>query len=127
MNIFIYGSLKRGFSNHAFMERLGAIYINDATTYYSDFDLLNLGAFPGMVYGKFRVRGEIFSIEAEKLYRLDSFEGSPGFYARQPIVVLTDDGVRYGVQTYILQSQYRSKILPVKTFFNSEAKIWKEQ
>src|SRR3990167_9223950 len=104
MNIFIYGSLKRGFSNYAFMERLGAIYINDATTYYSDFDLLNLGAFPGMVYGKFRVRGEMFSIEVENLYRLDSFEGSPGFYARQPIVVLTDDGVRYGVQTYILQS-----------------------
>ncbi|KAM0935448.1 putative gamma-glutamylcyclotransferase [Dioscorea sansibarensis] len=93
--IFTYGTLKRGFFNHALMQDLilagDAIYLGHAVTAtplplvcgpYSVPFLLNL---PG---AGDRVRGELYSISPGALIRLDELEGTlRGHYERLPISI----------------------------------------
>ena len=59
INVFVYGSLKRGFRNHHFLAT--SRFIGTGTT-DRDFDLLDLGYFPAMVKGGgFAIRGELFA------------------------------------------------------------------
>lgn len=79
--LFIYGSLKRGFSNHAVLE--GAKFIKDYTTSYK-YTLLNLGAFPGLYQsGVTPISGEIWEVNERKLAQLDWFEGHPNLFERR--------------------------------------------
>ena len=98
--VFTYGTLKRGFSNHALLQDLfltgDAVFVGTSTTaaplplvcgpYRVPF-LLNL---PGS--GQ-RVKGELYSGTARGLARLDELEGvSRGHYERLPVeVVLADE------------------------------------
>ncbi|CAM0878247.1 unnamed protein product [Alopecurus aequalis] len=98
--VFTYGTLKRGFSNHALLQDLSlagdATFAGAAATaaplplvcgpYRVPF-LLNL---PGS--GQ-RVKGELYSVTARGLARLDELEGvSRGHYERLPVeVVLTEE------------------------------------
>jgi len=96
--VFTYGTLKRGFSNHALLQDLfltgDAVFVGAASTasplplvcgpYRVPF-LLNL---PGSV-GCHRVKGELYSVTARGLARLDELEGvSRGHYERLPIEVV---------------------------------------
>uniref|UniRef100_A0ACD5XF10 Uncharacterized protein n=1 Tax=Avena sativa TaxID=4498 RepID=A0ACD5XF10_AVESA len=101
--VFTYGTLKRGFSNHALLQDLfltgDATFVGAAATasplplvcgpYRVPF-LLNL---PGSV-GCHRVKGELYSVTARGLARLDELEGvSRGHYERLPVeVMLAEDG-----------------------------------
>lgn len=87
--VFVYGTLKRGQSNHALLARqtfLGEARTGPGVTLYS------LGEFPGMVrdpYDTAGVVGEIWSVDANCLARLDEFEGVPeGLYERVRIALL---------------------------------------
>ncbi|GMN30594.1 hypothetical protein TIFTF001_002864 [Ficus carica] len=102
--IFTYGTLKRGFPNHPLMQDL--ISRNDAIFLGTH---LTLQPYPlvcgphGIPYlinlpGKdHRVRGELYSVAARGLARLDDLEGlAIGHYERLPIRVVRDpngDGV----------------------------------
>ncbi|KAL8150550.1 hypothetical protein V2J09_020358 [Rumex salicifolius] len=94
--IFVYGTLKRSFPNHYLIEDL--ISSNDAVSLPSTFRtvlpfplvlgplsipfLLNL---PGSGH---RVRGELYSVSARGLARLDELEGvASGHYERLPVQV----------------------------------------
>ncbi|MFH1496951.1 MAG: gamma-glutamylcyclotransferase family protein [Verrucomicrobiota bacterium] len=84
--LFVYGTLKRGCKNHAHMA--GQSLVADARS-VGGHRLYDLGDYPGLVPDPTEpdgVIGEIWSVDAAALRRLDDFEGvDEGLYARRPI------------------------------------------
>ena len=83
--VFVYGTLKRGGSNHSFLA--GQIYLGDAALGYG-FALYSLGEYPGLVAepeNPENVTGELWQVDAPTLAKLDALEGiDEGLYARVP-------------------------------------------
>ena len=97
-HVFVYGTLKRGYSNHHVMR-----FVDDedgppvmvsrfAVTLNSNFHLVPCspnGGFPYMQEGGDKaVMGEVWSVGNKTLSHLDKFEGVPNHYRRQLISVL---------------------------------------
>lgn len=84
--IFVYGTLKRGCSNHHFLA--GQTFLGEART-RPGFRLYELRGFPGMVpHGEDRdgVAGEVWSVDEAALVRLDALEGlAEGMYRRERV------------------------------------------
>ena len=84
--IFVYGTLKRGGSNHQWLanER----FVGEAVTEPA-YRLFELDGYPGMVADPIAgqaVQGEVWEISADCLRSLDELEDlSGGEYAREPI------------------------------------------
>ena len=99
--LFVYGSLKRGCSNHG---RLGGqTFLAEAVT-EPHFALYAVGAFPGMVRAAedgFAVRGELWHVDDAALARLDDFEGNGSLFQRESIPVFTGDGNRHTAWAYL--------------------------
>jgi len=96
--VFVYGTLKRGFPNHAFLAN--AAFLGEATT---------AERYPMVVQGRFfspavipepgqgeRVRGELWQVDAATLARLDELESVhlPSGYIREKIKVEPIAGAR---------------------------------
>jgi gamma-glutamylaminecyclotransferase len=86
--LFLYGTLKRGCSNHGQMA--GQTFVGPART-VPGFRLYDLGGYPGIVPqadDREGVEGEVWSVNDEGLLRLDRFEGvHEGLYRREPIAL----------------------------------------
>ncbi|HYD84303.1 MAG TPA: gamma-glutamylcyclotransferase family protein [Opitutus sp.] len=86
--LFIYGTLKRGCSNHRVLA--GQTFLGEART-APGYRLYDLGEYPGMiaVSGDHQgVSGELWSVTPEILAQLDAFEGIPqGLYRRERIAL----------------------------------------
>ncbi len=86
--IFVYGTLKRGCRNH---HHLAGQKLVSAARTVPGFTLYDLGGYPGLVphaADRTGVAGEIWSVDAEALRRLDAFEGvHEGLYRRAPIAL----------------------------------------
>jgi gamma-glutamylaminecyclotransferase len=87
--LFVYGTLKRGFSNHGHIA--GQKFIGLART-TPGYRLYDLGGYPGLVAKSDDhdgVVGEVWSVDEEALQRLDRFEGvHEGLYRRKPLPLL---------------------------------------
>ncbi len=87
--IFVYGTLKRGGSNHRFLA--GQKFAGAART-APGFRLYDLGGYPGMVAranDREGVAGEVWSVDAPTLVRLDQLEGlAEGLYRRDVVPLL---------------------------------------
>lgn len=87
--IFVYGTLKRGGSNHGYLER--QTFVGSAMT-EPRYRLYDMGGFPGMVLDAehgLSILGEVWDVDAECLRRLDVLEDvAAGEYAREPIPLL---------------------------------------
>ncbi len=87
--LFVYGTLKRGCSNHRQM--MGQQYLGEGRT-APGYRLYHLGGYPGLVAeasDREGVTGEVWSVEAPALRRLDDFEGvTEGLYRREPVPLL---------------------------------------
>jgi gamma-glutamylcyclotransferase (GGCT)/AIG2-like uncharacterized protein YtfP len=98
--IFVYGSLKRGGSNHAFL--CGQSFLGTART-GPGFRLFDLGDYPGLVArpdGQTGIEGEVWAVDPACLVRLDQLEGTAeGLYRRGPIPLLEPFSERV-VETY---------------------------
>jgi gamma-glutamylaminecyclotransferase len=81
--IFVYGTLKRGGSNHGFLA--AQKYVGDARTILG-FTLYELDGYPGMVAeptDREGVTGELWQVDAACLSALDELEGlAEGMYRR---------------------------------------------
>ena len=86
--VFVYGSLKRGETNHHWLE--GASWQGEAEL--GGVVLHDLGPFPMAVIGEGIALGEVYAVEACGLARLDKLEGYPRLYDRQ--VLTLRDGRR---------------------------------
>jgi gamma-glutamylaminecyclotransferase len=84
--VFVYGTLKRGFSNHR--QLAGQKFIGEART-VGGFSLFDLDGFPALVAwpeDRAGVTGEVWSVDPAALRRLDAFEGlHEGMYRRELI------------------------------------------
>jgi gamma-glutamylcyclotransferase (GGCT)/AIG2-like uncharacterized protein YtfP len=99
--VFVYGTLKRGERNHAFLE--GQTFRGNART-APGFRLISLGEYPGIIpdsNDRAGVAGEVWSIDETCLARLDEFEGvAEGLYRRERIL-LQPPFSEQEVQSYI--------------------------
>ena len=86
--IFVYGTLKRGGSNHG--QLAGQQFIGAART-PPGFTLYSLGSYPGMVRAaddRAGVIGEVWAVDAACRQRLDELEGvEQGLYERVPLTL----------------------------------------
>jgi len=100
-SVFVYGTLKRGGSNHHFLA--GQKWGGDART-VSGYTLYSLGDYPGMVRSDdptHEVAGEVWNVDPDCLVELDRLEGvAEGLYARVPIKLASPFGDS-AVETYL--------------------------
>ena len=87
--VFVYGTLKRGGSNHSFLA--GQSCLGEART-VPGFRLYELDGFPGMVAkpdDPDGVNGEVWSVDEACLAKLDQLEGvDEGLYHRANVKLL---------------------------------------
>lgn len=90
MKVFVYGTLRQGDCRSGVLQDYPCLA---SEAYIEGFDLLNLGAFPGIVPGEGRVRGELYEIDEVCLRVLDGIEGfrkddpKHSLYLREQVVV----------------------------------------
>ena len=99
--LFVYGTLKRGCSNHAYLA--GQRFLGEARTMPGS-RLYDLGGYPGMIAhadDREGVTGEVWSVDATALARLDALEGlAGGLYRREPVALRPPFADR-AVETYL--------------------------
>jgi gamma-glutamylaminecyclotransferase len=93
MILFVYGSLKRGRSNH---RRIAdQQYLGEAVT-EPRYRLIDLGTYPGMVRDDMNgvaVKGELWEVGPRCLAELDEFEKADAPYFRGAVAVAGREGV----------------------------------
>jgi len=100
--VFVYGSLKEGYSNHRLLEDSGASFLGGYIT-PPEYTMVSCGGFPGVLEGgDTPITGEVYEISDNVFKRLDHLEGYPGFYDRKKIT--TEHGEAW---MYIINDTYR--------------------
>jgi gamma-glutamylaminecyclotransferase len=110
--VFVYGTLKRGFCNHALLDE--AEFIGEATTvarfgFYLGADdyapevkeIPYLYRQPKAVDEAMTVHGEVWEISPATLWQLDQLEGHPHWYQRENIQVQMNSEAIVEVQAYL--------------------------
>jgi gamma-glutamylaminecyclotransferase len=97
--LFVYGTLRRGFENHAaylqdaqFLGR--AVTQNKFALFLGDFPYLNRTPAVSCIVG------EIYRVDERTLAHIDCLEGHPEEYRRELITVVTEQGIEYSAWTY---------------------------
>lgn len=85
--VAVYGSLKRNFYNHHFLEVDDTLFLADAQV--SGFSMYSLGSYPMIVKGNGIVSVELYDVSRETFSRLDRLEGFPTFYGRSLVTAET--------------------------------------
>ena len=85
--VFVYGTLKRGLSNHRWLR--GQTFLGEART-VAGYRMFDLGGYPGMVLEEGEdggaIEGEVWAVDAEGLRGLDKLEGvAEGEYAFETV------------------------------------------
>ena len=123
--VFVYGTLKKGYSNHRLLTT--SKFISKATT-VNKYLFQDNGSFPYVIDNslsqsqireelKHNVMGELYEVTEEVLSSLDSLEGyiknsDYSLYDRQVVTVVTEDNKKIKCNMYVSQRFYPSlKIL----------------
>lgn len=97
--VFVYGTLKRGFSNAAYLA--DAVFETTAVTAHG-YSLHIVSGYPALSRsGEGVVYGELYSVSDERLQKLDDFEGVPDEYQRE--VIELADGTR--AEAYLVPAE----------------------
>lgn len=104
--LFVYGTLKKGCSNHHLLGNLAPVSENFTD---KQFRMLDLGHFPAVVKDEkvSRIYGELYNVGSEMLKVLDDFEGK--WFNRDEVVL--DDGSRAAM--YFLSAEVPCERYPV--------------
>ncbi|WP_410498365.1 gamma-glutamylcyclotransferase [Chitinibacter sp. S2-10] len=96
--LFVYGTLKRGFSNHHYLKT--ARYIDEAKTQQA-FALYTI-EYPFLAKTPilYQVQGELYLIDNDDLVQVDLLEQHPDDYCRELIEVVTSGGQIVNAWTY---------------------------
>ena len=107
--LFVYGTLKRGCSNHHFLT--GQEFVGEAHT-AAGFRLFKLGGHPGLVpqpEDRDGVAGEVWAVDTEALVRIDGLEGlAEGIYRRE-IIPLREPFADRGIEGYLYNRSVAGK------------------
>ena len=83
MLIFVYGTLRRGASNHALLAN--AEFISTTRT-QARYELVDMGGYPALLEGgRDAIVGELYEIDEVLTKALDEFEEVPELYRRSTI------------------------------------------
>lgn len=87
IRVFVYGTLKRGKSNHRLLENSTFL---GRTAVKGKFKMVDLGWYPGVILNPdakepINLYGEVYRVSEETLDILDSLEGHPNYYCRNQI------------------------------------------
>lgn len=102
--IFVYGTLKKGFSNHAYM--YGSKFVGKSTT-VEKYPMVDSGI-PYMYKSDgngFQIKGEVYRVPKSRMPSIDNLEGHPTWYKRTPIEVTFEDGSVHTVEAYIMRGE----------------------
>lgn len=96
----MYGTLKRGFSNHAWLA--DAQFLSGAETRECYALYMGDNPWPLLIENEpcYPVRGELYAVTSDDLVRLDELEACPQLYFRKEIMVRTDTGETCNAWTY---------------------------
>ena len=79
-NLFVYGTLKKGFSRNTILK--DSLFIGEVMT-KPLFTLIDLTYYPGVLEcGNTSIHGELYEVTDETLQYCDVIEGHPNFYKR---------------------------------------------
>ena len=112
--VFVYGSLMRKADSIRSLDKFGpdAEFVSDTVTSSKQFDMLNLGHFPGVIdsLSGHRVAGELWRVTSDVFKQLDIIEGYPDFYTRK--MVPTEHGIAwmYYLPESLTEDQFTQKI-----------------
>lgn len=124
----MYGTLKTGGSIRG-LDQFGskhAAIINKATTEYPDYDMMDMGAFPGVVKnGTYKIQGEVWEISDEASEELDNIEGYPDFYKREQVRTTAGLAWMYYLErdAWVGMSNIDNDSPNIETI-NDEVKLW---
>jgi len=109
-NVFVYGSLKRGFVNHHLIAR--AKFLGVGTT-RPGFAMLNLGRYPGVVRGRAAIGGELFLVPQPLMSGLDRLEANGRVYRRELVPITTASGtIQAWIYIYLLARGDETTVRP---------------
>jgi gamma-glutamylcyclotransferase (GGCT)/AIG2-like uncharacterized protein YtfP len=89
-NVFVYGTLRRGASNHELIRRSPCSGLGRTVEPYA----LYVGRYPYAVRRErtIRIRGEVYRVDVETMARLDELEQHPEVYRREQVDIELDGG-----------------------------------
>ena len=98
--VFVYGTLKRGGVNHAWIE--AQQFVAEARTVPA-YRMFDLGGYPGMVHSAdgISIQGEIWSVDEAGLAQLDVLEDTAGGEYERVVVPLEGEHATQRVEGYI--------------------------
>lgn len=87
--VFVYGTLKKGFSNHRLLASSELLGVAQTVKKYA---MYSTGV-PIVVKGEevSRIHGELYRVDETTLVYLDSLEGHPDWYRREEVDVFVED------------------------------------
>lgn len=80
--VFVYGTLRKGECNHSLLQNSEYLGMFETEPNYQ---LFNIGSYPGVTEGNCRVIGEVYRINDDTLKQLDILEDVPIEYIRESI------------------------------------------
>lgn len=112
--LFVYGSLKRGQSNHRLLA--SAEFVAEALTVEPAFRLVDLGPYPALVRSAeapLSIVGELFRIDEATLVAVDRLESNGSLYQRELLEVaeLEEPARRHQAWTYLYLRPIRRRRL----------------
>ena len=127
-HMFVYGSLKKDFSNHSLLSRNSAFFCGEYLTKAASFEMRSYGGFPCVLNvdkGGKKVMGELYLCTPSLIEAMDKMEGHPFWYKRKRVWM--DDGT--WAHTYIMPKEGVHDLPLVDTIQtdNGEAYQWKER
>ncbi len=99
--IFVYGTLMEGMVNHAFLKN--SIFVSKAEI--EGFDMYLLGAYPGIICGSGRIKGEVYEVSENTLNAIDELEGEGDLYLKTNAQTTAGDIVLLYVYNRPIQDQ----------------------
>lgn len=100
MQVFVYGTLKKGFPAHSLLKDSKFItkYITS-----NEFSMYDMGYYPAVTHGgNTAITGEIYDVNAEILKEIDRYEGHPKHFRRVKLPYTL-----YNKPIYIYLYQYK--------------------
>ena len=124
--LFVYGTLKRGYSNHSLLS--AGHFVGEAVTieeygFYlgtdkyapNDPEIPFLLANPKTGDAAVQVRGELWEVDSITLTQLDELEGHPDWYQRKKITVSHVSGKSVSAFTYLLPEAPKGLLQPINS------------
>lgn len=115
MKVFVYGTLKKGGSNHHVMENAQGKLISMAILRNKELRFVGNGAFPAVTLGKGLgnglVYGEVYEVSPKNIYMIDRLEGyrkdnpKDSFYVRKETTAYLPNGKPMQVHYYLWNNQ----------------------